>query len=99
MELTFSVYSTKYSQTTDINYFLEPKPGFLEAVNYDDLLKNVEIFPPFLNFYLKSRSTKNTIMTQKKHRLFTISIKLYVKNCFKCTEKCLKLSNVNRFTV
>jgi len=29
MELTFSVYSIKYSQTTDINYFLEPKPVFL----------------------------------------------------------------------
>jgi len=29
MELTFSVYSIKYSQTTHINYFLEPKPVFL----------------------------------------------------------------------
>ena len=37
MELTCSAYSIKYSQTTHINYFLEPKPGFL--VIQEDLSK------------------------------------------------------------
>ena len=75
--LTFSVYSIKYSLS---NYryklFFRAKTGIFsdpkETVNYDDLWKiqfyiiDVKIFPSFSNFNLKSQSTKNTIITQKR---------------------------------